>query len=163
MLRDHLGERGHDLTALRVLTDIDLQAGRIDAAQASLEIIIASHDGEVLAMNNLAWIYDRRQDARALPLARKAFAQGPSASTADTLGWILMQKSEMAPAMHLMQRAKAERPDDAAIGYHLAAGLNRTGRSGEARLLLEAIMARKAVFADAGEARALLATLQQTP
>ena len=51
-----------------------------------------THPQDVVALNNLAWLYHQRGDARALDWRVQAVKLAPqSSAVADTLGWILVE------------------------------------------------------------------------
>ena len=102
---------------------------------AIYEDVIAAADENVIALNNLAWAYFEMGDDRAESLARRAYELRPDVSSiADTLGWILVKKGNLAEGLPLVEEAAAKAPDSAAIRYHLAYREERKWRTlGESR------------------------------
>jgi len=85
-------------------------------------LILEKKPNNPLALNNLAWLYHKQRDVKALAFAEKAYQQVPnSASIADTYGVILLATKKNIPkALEVLQQAHKLRTDDLAIRYHLA-------------------------------------------
>ena len=131
-----------------------------DAAQAAYEVVRQRDPGNVVALNNLAWIYARKHDPKAEDLARQAYRLAPSPQTSDTLGWALVSNGDAKSGLPYLQRAGAALPDDAVIEYHLAVALKDTGEQGQARELLEHVLKTKTTFDGKDDAQRLLDQLQ---
>lgn len=119
------------------------------------------HDPKnVVALNDLAWIYQQQNDRRALVLAERAHALAPgNPAIMDTLGWIHLAGGNHARALPLLQKASALAPNALEIRYHLALVLAKAGDKPKARKELERVLAGSKDFPKRDEARALLATL----
>ena len=144
-----------DLAALQV------RAGNpglaIEAYQAALERDPANAQIE----NNLAFLLstDPKRLDEALRLAQSAHGRSPGSATADTLGWILFLKGDLARAEKLVAQAAAAEPDNGQIRYHLGKILARQGKSAEARGALEQAL-KIGGFAEIDDARQTLASLK---
>jgi hypothetical protein len=87
----------------------------------------------------------------------------------DTLAWILVgqgagkqpDKDRLARGLALLQKAHALTPKARDIRYHLAAAMAMQGDRAGARKELEALAAGDMAFAQAGQARGLLAELRR--
>ena len=78
------------------------------------------------ALNNLAWLYYERKDPRALEIAKKAYELAPnSAPIADTYGWILVEKGEIAKGIEILSKAVQLAPDNKEIADHLKEAKSR--------------------------------------
>ncbi len=148
-----------DLAARRILADLYISTKRFDLAEAGFEkLATAAPDAAVL--NNLAWLYQRHGDSRALQTAQRAYAMTPLApAVSDTLGWIMVTGGDPSGALPFLSGAHIGRPQDADVQYHLAVALNRTGKASDARQLLEQIVAQNAAFDSRDDAVALLRSL----
>ena len=72
-------------------------------------------------LNNLAWIYQDSQPARALELAARAAELFPeNADILDTYGWILLKQNQREQAIQMLERALELAPDSESIAEHLA-------------------------------------------
>ena len=163
VLRDWMSKHPDDGAVATVLSGFDLAAQRFDQAKAELERALQTAPQNVVALNNLAWLYQRSGDSRARSFAERAYLLEPnSAQTQDTLGWILVEKGQSANAIGLLQEASATPSASPAIRYHYAVALNQLGKSAEARKILsELINSAPANFDDKPAAEKLLAELSK--
>jgi putative PEP-CTERM system TPR-repeat lipoprotein len=113
-----------------------------------------------LALNNLAGLYQREKDGRALATAEKALKLAPEhPGVQDTLGWILLEQGQLPRAVELLGKAAAKVPKAGPIRYHYGAALARVGKKAEARRELEAAIATGQKFPELEDAKALLKSL----
>jgi putative PEP-CTERM system TPR-repeat lipoprotein len=160
-LNDWLDRNPGDREVRTALARMLGAVGRLDAAIAEDEKLAAQSPTDALLLNDLAWLYQQKGDARAVETAQTAHDLAPSVPTvADTYGWILVQHGEVEKGLKLLQQV-AGKPGDAtpAVKYHLAVALDRSGRGGEARKLLDDALASGMAFAEANDAKALRARL----
>ena len=150
---------GQDPSAAVLRAQIAIRAGQWPAAGRELELALRGRPNDPALLNNLAWAYHTSGDNRARAVAQRAYLASPTPDAADTLGWITLAQEPEAALALLLQAAK-QRPDDLAIRYHLAAALDRTGKPGEARPLLQAALADGKPFEGRADAAALLAGLR---
>jgi tetratricopeptide (TPR) repeat protein len=118
-----------------------------------------------LASNNLAAVMARTGGNLNIALslaqaARRGMPDSPDA--ADTLGWVYYKKGIYESAADLFQEAlklsaKAKRPEDAGMHYHLGLAYQKTGKAALARREFEAVLRINPGYRDAGEVRELLA------
>lgn len=88
------------------------------------------------ALNNLACLYADQLDRPdlAYDLAQRARAANPeSATTADTLGWIIFRRGDGPRALELLQQAEAIAPQNSLVQYHLGVVHYRMGDEDLAR------------------------------
>lgn len=152
-VRDH----PDDAAPRRQLAAAYVDAGRFDEAVAQLEATLATEPDDADTLNNLAWLYDKRGDARALALAERARAQAPrDPKVLDTYGWILIRQGDAAGGLAVLRDAFSRASDDPSIRYHIAVALRDLGRADEAKRELARLLETKPNSAVAEEARALL-------
>ena len=114
-----------------------------------------------IVLNNLAWLYQKKRDTRALDTARMALEAAPdSPDVIDTLGWILIESGSAEEGVMHLRRGVQLKPNDATLLYHLGVGLARLGSKGEARITLERALAL-GEFGDRKAAEAELDTLRE--
>jgi putative PEP-CTERM system TPR-repeat lipoprotein len=114
----------------------------------------------VVALNNLANIYQQESDPRALNVAEEAFKLSPeSPAIVDTLGWILVGQGQTTRGLELLQKAAGKAPNNAEIQYHLAVALAKAGDKASARRQLENLLARTTPFPQREAAQTLLKQL----
>lgn len=154
---------GHpDDEQVRALLAARLQAqGDDTAAIAEFERVLSAAPDSPVVRNNLAWLYRKIGDGRALEMARSAFELAPRrAEVADTYGWILLEEGSHEQALKVLEQALELAPKNPDIRYHRASALERTGRDEEALRELEALLRDPADFDSRADAEQLLYQLQ---
>lgn len=155
-LKNHPDDSGVRL----VLAEDKLETHEFKAAVADYELLAAKQPRNPLLFNNLAWAYDRLDDPRALVAARRAYDLAPGMpEIIDTYGYLLYRKGEVESGAELMEQAHKAAPRNPSITYHLAKIRADQKQDAEARSLLKDIVASRAPFDEAGEARLLYASL----
>lgn len=154
-LRDH----PNDVDSAQVLGLFDMKARRLDDAEHNLGIVLASRPSNPIALNNLAWIYQQKNDPRARTTAQRAYLQAPTPESGDTLGWIMVTGGDAKDGLPLLAQASTQRPDDPTIKYHLAVAMKDLGQQANAVTVLQPIVSGTMVFDDKDAARKLLASL----
>jgi len=158
LLRDWVA-RQPDPTVANELAAIEIAGRHYDLAETYLTAVLAARPNDAVALNNLAWICQHNHNPRALGLAQRAYLLQPSAQSADTLGWILLQQGNSRAGLLLVRRAAAAMPNDPAVLYHFAYGLNLSGAREAAAKLLDALLRTPAAFEDRDDALRLQAEL----
>jgi putative PEP-CTERM system TPR-repeat lipoprotein len=103
--------------------------GQTAAAIKHYETVLEQSPNSVIALNNLAVIYQQQKNPRALELAKKAYAAAPAhPMVADTYGWLLVEKGEVGEGIEILRKAAASPGATPEIRYHLAAALARNGQ-----------------------------------
>jgi len=116
--------------------------------------------GNVLVLNNLASLYHREKDGRALATAEQAYKLAPNNPVVqDSLGWILVEQGQAPRGLELLRKALAKAPKVASVRYHHAVALARTGKKTQARVELEKLLKDTPNFEESGAAAALLKSL----
>ncbi|OFZ68859.1 MAG: hypothetical protein A2Z01_00850 [Betaproteobacteria bacterium RBG_16_58_11] len=136
------------------------ERGLNKAAIQQYEIALARAPRHAAAMNNLAVLFQKERDPRALATAEKAYQLNSSDPLfADTLGWILMESGDLKRSAALLKQAVTSAPNSASMRYHYAVALWKGGDAAGARKELDAALKSKAPFPERSEAKALLAKL----
>ena len=160
-LSEWLGRYPDDVMARLTLGALALDTKDWAAAQAAFEKVLEKVPDQPLALNNLAWLYDRQNDPRALPLAERAHQKmAGDPNSADTLGWILVRKQRVQQGLALLEGAHKARPDDPNVAYHYAYALAEAGMKDKARATAEALLAKGLEFEAQADTRTLLLTLR---
>jgi predicted Zn-dependent protease len=146
-----------------VLAGFYLEQKKYDQAIAEYNHLIAERPADPIALNNLAWLYQRQGNLpKARELAERAFAAAPTAAQIDdTLGWILLAQGEPEKALTHLSAANSAAPRNPDIQYHLAVALQRVGRPTDAQAMLETLLGSGASFTDKAEAEKLLQQLKR--
>lgn len=161
VLVDWCAKQPKDSGARIILAQLYQSQNQIDAALREYDKVRQAQPDNAAIWNNMAWLYLQRSDARASEYAAKAYALAPkSPAIADTYGWILLKNGKPKQALQLLQTAASHSPNTAEIRYHLAAALEQNGQRDEARKELTRLLRSDAQFAEADDARALLARIK---
>lgn len=149
-----------DLSARLLMGNQQMLAGRLDDARTTFEALQGELPENVMLLNNLATIYGRQQDDRAVEVARRAHELAPeSPEVSDTLGWILFQDGQHEEAVTVLRTAYDREPHPT-IGFHLASALAASGDAAAAVEVADRALQSPA-FPEREETRALLDQLQQ--
>jgi putative PEP-CTERM system TPR-repeat lipoprotein len=168
-LKTWLSREPKDADALLLLSQFEIEGGRLDAAEQQLALAAAQKPQDAVVLNNLAWLQGRHAGAeaaaKAQATAERAYFLSPNAETADTLGWILARNGQAARAVPLLRRSVAARdtqqPDPAAT-FRLAYALREAGDRQAALALLTPVLAADTAFPERAEANRLLVQLRGT-
>ena len=158
-LLDYLAARPED-AEVRLALALEYQAhGAVDKAVEHYARVLDVAPNSIVALNNLAMLYLDRGNPEAVPLARRAVEMAPdNGAILDTLGWILVQTGSVDEGVDYLRKANELSGDSTEVRYHLAVGLAETGRTDEARALLNQVLADDD-FPGRGDAEALLGRL----
>lgn len=137
-----------------------MTTGRDPDAIAQYEAALKLAPRNAMVLNNLAYLYQRSKDSRALGTAERAYELAPDhPGVKDTLGWILLQHGQLPRAVELLGGAASKAPKAGSIRYHYGVALARSGKKAEARKELQAAIASEQKFPELEEAKTLLKTL----
>ncbi|HRP76228.1 MAG TPA: PEP-CTERM system TPR-repeat protein PrsT [Rhodocyclaceae bacterium] len=155
-----LGMRPTDSEVRAVLAEMHMLALDWVGARDTYRRIIADGRAQATTYNNLANVLAQLGDPDALPVARKAHELAPTDPlVADTLGWLLVRDGRLDEGLRYLRDARLRAPENPEIRYHLAYALARSGRSGEARVELEAALESGLSFESREAAEKLFATV----
>ena len=158
-LRQWVEEQPNDVAARTYLAAVYLKAGQHKLAIEQYERLLQADAKNLRALNDLAWLYQKEKDPRAVTTAEQGYQLYPdNPDITDTLGWILVEQGETARALELLQKAAEKAPRSTEIRYHLAVALAKSGDTTRARGELTDLLANKN-FRQRQEAQALLKQL----
>lgn len=160
-LVQHVAEYPGDHPSRGALASSYIETGDYEKAVPHYEVLVEHFPENPTLLNNLAFLYQRLDDARALELARKAHQLRPEEPRIkDTLGVALLDYGDPDQGLALLEEAHSSLPDDAAIAYHHALALVRNDRQAEALNELNELLATDAAFSEKADARRLREQLQ---
>lgn len=155
-----LGNNPSDKAARAYFAEYKMLAGDYRAAIAQYEQLIRENPDNPIMLNNLAVLYQRTGDNRAMATAQHALRLAPeSATVLDTLGWILVEQNQPTQGLALIRKALDKVPESGTIRFHYAVALARTGQREKARQELSQLVQGKVDFPELQEARVLLGKL----
>jgi tetratricopeptide (TPR) repeat protein len=111
-----------DVSVRRAAATAALSAGQRRAALRHYQTLISLRPEDVIALNNLAWLYHEQGDKRALEYARSAYeldAKNPS--VADTYGWLLAKSGRRVAGEQVLTQALTANPNNSGLRERLAA------------------------------------------
>ncbi|MDP6353253.1 MAG: PEP-CTERM system TPR-repeat protein PrsT [Alphaproteobacteria bacterium] len=139
-----------------------IREGRYADAVTENEFLLERFPDNPALLNDLAWLYDRTGDSRALEYAERAHELAPtSPAIADTLGWLLVANDQAERGLELLKAARAGAPNHPEIGYHFAVALVETGNKVEGRIRLKAVLDSGKPFEGIEDAKTLYESLTQ--
>ena len=161
-LEQWLKHHPRDVSVKMVLAGAYQENGKLDAAIELYEQVLEVRPKDIVVLNNLAWASHQLGRANALQYAEQAYRLATdNPAVIDTLGWLLVQADKTRRGVDLLRQAVELAPHMSEIRYHLAVGLHRSGKDGEARSELKRALAVSADFAESNKARALLTELER--
>jgi putative PEP-CTERM system TPR-repeat lipoprotein len=133
---------------------LEARGANADAAR-EYEQIVAAAPRSAPALNNLALVYQRLGDPRALETARKAYGLAPKQpSIIDTLAWLLISGTDPNQGVSLLAPL-AQATGDPNVRYHYAAGLAKIGKKADSAQVLKKILSTPGPFESRSAAEAL--------
>jgi predicted Zn-dependent protease len=163
VLNARLKADSKDFAIRSVLAGFYLQQKKYEPAIAEYTRLVAERPTDPVALNNLAWLYQRQGNLpKARELAERALAAAPAAAqTRDTMGWILLAQGDADKAVTHLTAANSAAPSNPDIQYHLAVALQRVGRPADAQAMLETLLGSGVSFTDKADAEKLLQELKR--
>ncbi len=146
MIQSTLAERPDDPEVLRHLADFQDFQKDFAAAEQTYQKILAKQPGNLLALNNLAWLLSMRQPVpERVQLARKLIDQaielrGPIAELLDTKAVVELADKKAKAAVTLLERAQTASPSPAKR-LNLARAYLQLQQTKEARIAFEGSLA----------------------
>lgn len=162
-LTSWLTQYPEDVTVRSYAAEYYLSTNRNRDAITQYEILLKREPQNALVLNNLANMYLREKDARALPTAEQALKLAPDhPGILDTLGWILVEQGQFKRGLDLLGKAKTKAPQAGSIHYHYAVAQARSGNKTEARKQLKQLLSSGLKFPEHEEAKKMLKELGET-
>lgn len=159
-LESWLQQQPGDVAARMVLAEAYATSGQRDRAIEQYERVAGFKKPNPMALNNLAWLYHEKGDARAAETAKRAYAAAPkTAAIADTYGWILVKSGDVKQGLPILQQAVAASKSQPDIRYHYAVALVQAGQRDAARRELIELTRADVKFANSADALKLLSEL----
>lgn len=134
--------------------------GHHQDAIAAYQTLLTQVPDSAIALNNLANSYQQVGDKRALATAEQAYKlDADHPAILDTLGWMLVEKGQVARGLDLIEKALAKMPGNPNIRFHRAMAYVHKGEKARARRELELLLKDAPTFSQAESAKAQLRKL----
>ncbi|MHB1205008.1 MAG: XrtA/PEP-CTERM system TPR-repeat protein PrsT [Rhodospirillaceae bacterium] len=160
LIKDWVAGNPTDYAVRFLIASNHIAAGRTDEAIAETESIRDAFPDNPLLLNNLAWLYSKRDPAKAIGFAERAYTLAPqSPDVLDTLGWLQTSMANPGKGEPLLKKAYDVAPTRNDIGYHYAVALEKSNKPVAAREVLEKALSGDAKFPERPDAMAMFARL----
>ncbi|MDX1519049.1 MAG: PEP-CTERM system TPR-repeat protein PrsT, partial [Gammaproteobacteria bacterium] len=132
-LEDWVKKNPENIEAVYGLAIAYIDSARYKKAIELHEQLLGKTGDDISIQNNLAWLYQKTGDERALDMIKTAHERDPyDPSVLDTYGWILTETGNPREGLNYLRLAMSLEANDPAIQYHLALALSRLNRNKEA-------------------------------
>ncbi len=150
-----------DIRGDLLIGGLSMRQNDMEAARMHYENVLAKTPENIVALNNLSWLYLDTDINRAYELAEKASKAAPDdAGIMDTLGWAMVKQGKNEQGIPLIQKALAKYPESPEIRYHLAYALAATGDKVQAKSEISKVLENKNEFAERPAAMELAKSLE---
>lgn len=159
-IADWIQNHPGDLPITLLIANTYQNNGKPEKANSYYEKVLLLDPNNVVALNNLAWIYLEKGSPMSVTYAKRAYQASQTYAVADTYGWALIKngnyKSGIAKVKEALTSGGQAVPE---INYHLAYGLAKSGKPDNAKQILDKLLAEHENFEGIIEARALRSSL----
>ncbi|MFQ5661400.1 MAG: XrtA/PEP-CTERM system TPR-repeat protein PrsT [Gammaproteobacteria bacterium] len=161
VLQDWSEDHPDDQEVRLLLASSYQQENLFDKAIILYRQILNKDPNNAMALNNLSWLYFKKDDSRAFELAQKAYALSPDQpEILDTMGWIMVKQNQIEQGLKYLQSAQAVMPESPDIRFHVAAAIAASGNKKRARKELISLLDEHKSFTERKEAEELLTSLR---
>jgi putative PEP-CTERM system TPR-repeat lipoprotein len=157
VLKVWVKDNADDVRAFEFLGNAYMAAGKDAEAIQAFEAVYKLQPGNIIALNNLAWLYSLSSNPKALAYAEKAYKAKPAdAGVQDTYGWVLVQQGQVEKGRRILEQAMKALPDVAEIRYHYAVAVYQSGEKIEAKKILKKLLSTGRPFIGREDAQKLV-------
>ena len=161
LLNEALEKAPKNLAIHFKLANIYQQQNDYKQAEIHYDAMLTEQSDNVLALNNLAILYDQQNDPRALDLAKRAYDKAPeSAAILDTYGHMLLKQNQANLGLSLIEKAATLAPKQNEIQLHLAEAYVSNNNIAKAIAILEPLVNTDLEFSEKKTAISLLESLK---
>lgn len=156
-LKEWLEVNPEDTRALWSLGTAYQNAGQDKQAIVAYEKVLAIQPDNIVALNNLAWLYSKDNNPKAVNLAETAYRVKPNdGGIQDTYGWVLVLDEQVDKGRRMLKQALDMLPDVPEVRYHYAVALMKSGEKDRARMMLDKLLEQHKDFEGRADAELLL-------
>jgi predicted Zn-dependent protease len=161
LLNGALEKNNKNIAAHFKLATIYQQQNNLQQAEAHYKAMLTQQADNVLALNNLAFLYSQQNDPRALEYGKKAYEKAPeSAAVLDTYGSILVKHNQAKEGLVLLEKAAGLALKEPNIQFHLAESYVANNNPEKAIEILAPLVQAEADFTEKKAATDLLEKLK---
>lgn len=121
-------------------------AGQLDLSSRQYEAVLTKQKNNVIALNNLAGIYSKKNNPKAVILAKQAYQLAPKSSAiADTYGYILLKNGNNQESLMVLKQAAELDSKLTAIQLHLAEAYIANQIKPQAKSILQNLLIKNAI------------------
>ena len=161
LLNGAVEKNNKNIAAHFKLATIYQQQNNTQEAEVHYKAMLIQQADNVLALNNLAFLYSQKNDPRALEYGKKAYEKAPdSAAILDTYGSILVKQNQAKEGLVLLEKAAGLALKEPNIQFHLAESYVANNNSKKAIEILEPLVQAEADFTEKKAATDLLEKLK---
>lgn len=151
-----LKEHPEDISANIYLAEYFAASGKNELAIDRYQQILKRAPRNLLALNNLATLYQKGNNRLSLSFAEQAYKIRPeSPSIVDTYGMALLQFGDPRQAIEVLKKGVQRSPERIDVRYHLAVALARSGDHKAAQKELAIVLGSTGKFPEREEAEKL--------
>lgn len=157
LLNQELAKHKNNILIQLRLATLHQSATEYTLAANQYQSILAIQPDNLVALNNLAWIYNEQNNPKSLDLAKQAYTIAPNqGAIADTYGYILLNNGHTSDSITVLIKAAELNPDATDTQLHLAQALIADQQLQKAKVILQALINK-----DAKEKPAAIKLMQQ--
>lgn len=124
ILKNWLRENEKDLSSHILLAQLFQSFNQNQNAAESYLAVLRLQPDNVVALNNISWIYSGLENKRAIEYGKRAYELAPNnPSIADTYGWALVKVGDIDRGLNMLKQASVQAPHIGDIKYHIAYAL----------------------------------------
>lgn len=151
-----LKEHPEDISANIYLAEYFAASGKNELAIDQYQQILKHAPHNLIALNNLATLYQKGNNKLSLAFAEQAYKIRPeSPSIVDTYGMSLLQFGNPRQAVEVLKKGVQQSPERTDVRYHLAVALTRSGNHKAAQKELAILLGSTSKFPEREEAAKL--------
>ena len=142
-----LDKQPDDAASRLLLAQYYLDHDEYSLSAEQFQHVLKLYPSNIVALNNLAWIYTQENNPQALAFAKRAYTLAPnSANVQDTYGWAMTVNGNAKIAIPILLKAAEQAPEVPAVKYHLAVAQAKIGDTTAAKANLQAALNSGAIF-----------------
>ena len=159
LFKQWVKDHPNDFVVMFDLANLYASNKKIDDAIDLYQTILKTNKNDVNALNNIALLFIKKDNSKALEYALRAHKlHSSNVFIQDTLGWVYLNRNELDKGMRYI-KAAADKTKDLSVHYHLAYGYVILGKKEQAKAILHKILNANTRFVEYSDAKKLLSSL----